>query len=109
MIAHHRAAAYRIGPTRELQARRVRRRSPTQPRARTRARDSSERCRSAARALEIAGAPLERARALEAIGHASFVTFDGSAAWEALREAADIVPRETPGDRVRLASSADSR
>ncbi len=54
-------------------------------------------------ALELASTPLERARALETIGHASFSTYDGSTAWEALREAADIVRSETPDDHARLA------
>jgi class 3 adenylate cyclase/tetratricopeptide (TPR) repeat protein len=69
------------------------------------ARAGFERSLSLAReALEIAVTPLDRARPLETIGRASLVTFDGLAAWEALREAADIVRAEAPDDRARLAA-----
>jgi class 3 adenylate cyclase/tetratricopeptide (TPR) repeat protein len=103
LIAHHRAAAYRIAPTRELQPAAFDALADAAEGAYARA--GFERALSLGRAaLEVASAPLERARALEAIGHASFVTYDGSAAWEALREAADIVRSETPGDSMRLAS-----
>jgi hypothetical protein len=54
-------------------------------------------------ALELAATPLERARALETLGYTSFVRFDGTAAWECLREAADIVRSHAPEDRARLA------
>jgi tetratricopeptide (TPR) repeat protein len=54
-------------------------------------------------AEQLAAAPLERARALEILGLAAYASFDATRAWHALREAADIVRRETPFDRTRIA------
>ena len=103
LIAHHRAAAYRAGPSDDLRAAAFAALADAAERAYARA--SFERSLTLARdALQLAGAPLDRARALETIGYASFVTFDGLGAWESLREAADIVLAETPGDRERIAS-----
>ena len=102
LIAHHRAAAYRAGATDEL--REVAFSALAEAAEGAYARAGFERALSLARqGLELAVAPLERARALEALGYASFVSYDGSTAWEALREAADIVARETPSDRMRHA------
>jgi class 3 adenylate cyclase len=102
LIAHHRAAAHRAGPADDLRAAAFEALAEAAERAYARA--GFERALTLARnALELAGTPLDRARALETVGHASFVTFDGLGAWEALREAADIVLAETPGDRARIA------
>lgn len=102
LIAHHRAAAYRLSESPEL-------RGPAfealaEAAEGSYARAGFERAVSLAhQAVELARAPLERARALELLGQASFVTFDGSTAWDALREAAEIVRAEAPDDLARLA------
>ena len=102
LIAHHRAAAHRAGPAEDLRAAAFAALADAAERAY--ARTGFERSLTLAReALELAGAPLDRARALETIAYASFVTFDGLGAWESLREAADIVLAETPSDRARIA------
>jgi hypothetical protein len=102
LLAHHRAAAYKVGATEKLRAEAFE--SLAEASESAYARSGFERSASLARqALELAATPLERARALEALGYAAFVLFDGSTAWESLREAADIVARETPDDRMRLA------
>jgi class 3 adenylate cyclase len=102
LIAHHRAAAHRAEPSEEL------RRAAFDVLAYAAAgayrRAAVERALSlASAALEISATPLERARALETVGLALFVTYDGLASWQALREAADIVHSETPDDHARLA------
>jgi class 3 adenylate cyclase len=103
LVAHHRAAAYRVGASDELRAAAFEALADAAEGAYARA--GFERARSLGReALEVAATPLERARALETLGHALFVTFDGTSAWESLREAADIVRSETPHDDARLAS-----
>jgi class 3 adenylate cyclase/tetratricopeptide (TPR) repeat protein len=102
LLAHHRAAAYKVGATEKLRAEAFE--SLAEAAESAYARSGFERSASLARqALELAATPLERARALEALGYAAFVLFDGSTAWESLREAADIVAREAPDDRLRLA------
>ena len=88
LLAHHRAAAHRAGPSDELRTPAFNALADAAESAYARA--GFERALSLARAaLELAATPLERARALETLGHASFVTFDGSGAWESLREAAE--------------------
>ncbi len=102
LIAYHLAAAYRLGASEDLRSAAYAALADAAEGAYTRA--GFERAISLARgALEIAASPLDRARALETLGLASFSTFDGTTAWESLREAADIVHAETPGDRARLA------
>jgi class 3 adenylate cyclase len=102
LIAHHRAAAYRLGPSDELRGPAFEALADAAESAYARA--GFERARSLAReALEPAGTPLERARALEALGRASFAILDGSTAWASLREAADIVREHAPHDRDRFA------
>lgn len=102
LIAFHRAAAYRLGPSEELRDSAFAALADAAEGAYERA--GFERSLTLAReALELAGTPLERARALEVLGHACFLTYDGSAAWEALREAAEIVQAEAPHERARLA------
>jgi class 3 adenylate cyclase/tetratricopeptide (TPR) repeat protein len=102
LLAHHRAAAYRAGATDEL--REVAFSALAEAAEGAYARGGFERALSlAVEAMELAVTPLERARALEVLGYASFVAYNGSTAWESLREAADIVSRETPSDRMRLA------
>ncbi|HEX4690239.1 MAG TPA: adenylate/guanylate cyclase domain-containing protein [Solirubrobacteraceae bacterium] len=102
LIAFHRAAAYRLGPSAELRAAAYESVAAAAEGAYARA--VFERAVSLAReALDLAGAPLDRARALEVLGKASFVVFDGTTAWESLRDAADIIRAETPDDRARLA------
>ncbi|MDX6628988.1 MAG: hypothetical protein QOH00_1234 [Gaiellales bacterium] len=102
LIAHHRAAAHRAEPSDERRAAAFDALADAAEGAYARA--GFERALSLARsALEHAATPLERARALETLGHASFVSLDGSTAWESLREAADIVRSETPDDHARLA------
>jgi class 3 adenylate cyclase len=102
LIAHHLAAAQRVGPSKEGRAAAFA--AVAEAAESVYARSGFEKATTLARdALALAAAPLERARALEALGYASFVTFDGSTAWESLREAADIVREETPEDRARLA------
>jgi class 3 adenylate cyclase/tetratricopeptide (TPR) repeat protein len=103
VIAYHLAAAHRLGPSEDLRSAAYAALAGAAEGAYTRA--GFERAISLARdALEIAGSPLDRARALETLGYASFSTYDGTTAWESLREAADIVQQETPGDRARLAA-----
>jgi class 3 adenylate cyclase len=105
LIAFHRAAAYRLGPSAELRAAAYEAVATAAEGAYARA--VFERAVSLAReALDVAGAPLDRARALEVLGKASFVLFDGTTAWESLRDAADIVRAESPDDRARLAYDA---
>jgi hypothetical protein len=102
LIAHHRAAAHRAGPSGELRTAAFVALADAAEGAYARA--GFERALSlATAALELAAVPLERARALETLGHAHFVTFDGLTAWESFREAADIVRSETPHDTARLA------
>ena len=102
LIAHHTAAAHRLGPSEELRSAAFE--ALAEAAAGAYARAALARALSlGGDALQLAATPLERARSLETIGHASFATYDGSTAWESLREAADIVRRETPGDRARLA------
>jgi class 3 adenylate cyclase len=102
LIAHHRAAAYRAEPSDESRAAAFEALAAAAEGAYARA--GFERSLSlATAALEHAAAPLERARALETLGHAHFVTFDGLTAWESFKEATDIVRSETPGERARLA------
>ncbi len=102
LLAHHHAAAYKVGATEKLRAEAFE--SLTEAAESAYHRSGFERSASLARqALELAATPLERARALEALGYASFVLFDGSTSWDSLREAADIVAREAPSDRMRLA------
>ena len=102
LIAYHLAAAYRLGASEDLRARAFAALADAAEGAYARA--AFERAVSLAReALDVAASPLDRARALETLGHASFSTYDGTTSWESLREAADIVNRETPGDRARLA------
>jgi tetratricopeptide (TPR) repeat protein len=102
LIAHHLAAAHRVGPSEELRAAAFTALAEAAENAY--ARSGFERSVSLARdAVELAPAGLERARALEALGYAAFVMFDGTTAWESLREAADIVNDEAPDDRARLA------
>src|SRR3954452_12276775 len=102
LVSHHRVAAHRLSPSGEY-------RQPAFAAAVEAAesafeRSGFERALTLARdALELADAPLERARALEVLGYAAFANIDGSTSWEALREAADIVSREAPGERARLA------
>ena len=102
LIAHHTVTAYRLGASGDLRAPAFAALSDAAEGAFARA--GLDRSLTLAReALELAARPLERARALEALGHAAFATFDGSGAWEALREAADIVLQETPDDHARIA------
>ncbi|HSD81788.1 MAG TPA: adenylate/guanylate cyclase domain-containing protein, partial [Solirubrobacteraceae bacterium] len=102
LIAHHRQAAHRAGPSPERRAAAFGALAEAAEGAYARA--GFEQAASFARdALEVATTPLDRARALEALGHASFIRFDGSTAWDSLREVADIVRSEAPGDRARLA------
>jgi class 3 adenylate cyclase/tetratricopeptide (TPR) repeat protein len=102
LIAYHRAAAYRVGTSDELRSAAFEALADAADGAYARA--GFERALTLSReALDLATTPLDRARVLETLGHASFVTFDGLAAWESLREAADIVRSETPDDRSRLA------
>ena len=103
LIAFHLAAALRLGPTDELRVAAFEALADAAEGAYARA--GFERALSLAReALAVAVTPLDRARLLETIGRASLVIFDGLAAWEALREAADIVRAEAPDDRARLAA-----
>jgi class 3 adenylate cyclase len=102
LIAFHRAAAYRLGPSDELRAAAYEALAAAAEGAYARA--IFERAVALAReALDVAASPLERARALEVLGKASFVLFDGTTAWESLRDAADIIRAEAPDDRARLA------
>jgi tetratricopeptide (TPR) repeat protein len=102
LIAYHRAAAYRLGPSAELRAAAFEALAAAAEAAYGRA--VFERAISLAReALELAAQPLDRARALEAVGKAAFVLFDGTTAWESLRDAADIIRADAPHDRARLA------
>ena len=102
LLAHHRAAAYRLGPSEAL--RRPAFEALVVAAEGAYARAGFERARSLAReALDPAETPLDRARALEALGRASFAILDGTTAWESLREAADIVREHAPDDRARLA------
>ncbi len=103
LIAFHLAAALRLGAADEVRAMAFAALADAAEGAYARA--GFERALSLAReALAAAVTPLDRARALEMVGEASLVTFDGRAAWEALREAADIVRAAAPHDRARLAS-----
>jgi class 3 adenylate cyclase len=102
LIAFHLASAHRLRPSDELRAAAFAALAGAAEGAFARA--AFERSRSLAEeALAVAMTPLDRARALEVLGQAAFVTFDGVPAWESLREAADIVSRETPEDHARLA------
>jgi class 3 adenylate cyclase len=102
LIAHHRLAAHQAGPSEERRAAAFAALADASESAYARA--GVERARSLAReALELAAGRLDRARALEALGYAAFATFDGSTAWESLREAADIVRAAAPDERARLA------
>ena len=102
LLAHHRAAAYRLGPSEELRRPAFEALVVAAESAYSRA--GFERARSLARgALDPAETPLDRARALQALGRASMAILDGSTAWESLREAADIVREHAPHDRDRLA------
>ena len=95
--------ATRLGATERAARQRPSRRWPRPPRARTHARASSGRSRSRDRRSSSrrrrSTAPARSRRSATP----SFVAFDGSTAWESLREAADIVAREAPDDRMRLA------
>ena len=102
LIAHHRLAACLAGPTDELRARAFAAVAEAAEGAHGRA-GFEQAAHFARQALELAGTPLERARALDALGQASFVLLDGTTAWASLKEAADIVRREAPADRARLA------
>jgi class 3 adenylate cyclase/tetratricopeptide (TPR) repeat protein len=102
LIAFHLAAALRLGGSEELRAEAFSALADAAEGAYARA--GFERSLSLAREALAIATGLERARALEAIGRASMVLFDGLTAWESLREAADIVRAETPDDRERLAS-----
>jgi hypothetical protein len=103
LIAHHLAAAHHLEPSSDLRAAAFAALATAAEGAYARA--GFERALSLANgALELAMTPLDRARALETRGQAAFVTLDGLAAWEASREAADIVQAETPDDHARLAA-----
>ncbi len=102
LIAFHLAAALRLGASEELRAKAFSALADAAEGAYARA--GFERSLSLAREALAIATPFDRARALEAIGRASIVTFDGGTAWESLREAADIVRAEAPEDRARLAA-----
>jgi class 3 adenylate cyclase len=102
LIAHHRLAAHRLAPSQPLARAAFHALADAAEGAYARA--GFERALTLSReAAELAPSPLDRARVLETHGHAAFVTFDGSTAWASLREAADIVTRETPDDHARIA------
>jgi class 3 adenylate cyclase len=102
LIAFHLAAALRLGASEELRAEAFSALADAAEGAYARA--GFERSLSLAREALAIATPFERARALEAIGRASIVTFDGVTAWESLREAADMVRAGAPEDRERLAA-----
>jgi tetratricopeptide (TPR) repeat protein len=102
LVGHHRAAAHRLAPSGEYRSAAFA--AVAEAAENAFERSAVERALSLARdALQLAETPLERARALEVLGYAAFANVDGSLSWESLREAADIVKRETPGDTARLA------
>jgi class 3 adenylate cyclase/tetratricopeptide (TPR) repeat protein len=102
LVGHHRVAAHRLASTDEFRPAAF---SALVEAAETALeRSAFERALSLATdALQLAGSKLERARALEVLGYAAFSNLDGSLSWESLREAADIVLREAPDERARLA------
>ena len=55
------------------------------------------------RALAIAEDPIERARALEARGHAALSDYRGDDAWRSFKEAVDLRLVHTPDDREAIA------
>ena len=96
LIAHHTAAAYRVAPSQELRAAAFD--ALAEAAAGAYARAGFARALSLARdALELAETPLERARALETLGHASFATYDGSTAWAVAARGRRHRPQRGPG------------
>jgi class 3 adenylate cyclase/tetratricopeptide (TPR) repeat protein len=102
LIAHHRMAAYRVDESSDLRVAAFESVAEAAERAYARSGVATS-LALAEDALGLSSAPLERARALEILGRASFAAFDGTRAWESFREAADIVKTQTPSDRARIA------
>ena len=101
LIAHHRLAAYRVDESPDLRVTAFEAVAEAAEGSYTRAGVESA-LAFGEEALELSSAPLERARALEIVGRSVFAAFDGTRAWESLREAVEIRRRETPDDRVPI-------
>ena len=102
LLAHHRTSAYRAGGSEEDRALAYAAVITASETAYGRGAVESA-AALAGDAVELATTSLDRARALETSAYASFASLDGSTAWDALREAVDIVRVAEPADRQRIA------